>query len=51
MEIGEASLSNIKKGNNNLVQANASSKQIGRYWIWFFNTLTVLILLLDFIKS
>jgi hypothetical protein len=50
MEIGEASLSSVKKGNVNLVQANSYSKQIGKYWIWFFNTLTVLILLLDFIK-
>ena len=51
MEIGEATLSSIKKGNVNLVQANAYSKQIGKYWIWFFNIMTLVILLLDFLKS
>lgn len=51
MEISEDSLVTVRKGNTNLVQANAYSKQIGKWWIWFFNVLTIVILLLDFLKS
>jgi hypothetical protein len=44
-------LANVQKGNSNLIQANAYSKQVGKYWIWFFNILTILILLFDYLKS
>lgn len=51
MKISEDSLGDIKKGNIDLVEANRYSKQAGKYWVWFFNILTLIILVLDFLKS
>lgn len=50
-EIGEIGLFHIEKGNKNLVDANAISKDSGRLWTLFFLSLALSLLILDYLKS
>lgn len=50
-EIGEIGMFHIDKGNKNLVEANTISKDSGRYWTWYFLSLALTLLFIDFIKS
>ena len=50
-QIGEIGLFHIEKGNKNLVDANTLSKDSGKMWTFFFLTLAISLLILDYLKS